>query len=560
MSLHTLSQNLAARGRNGDSMLIHMTPEEVGGLQALAVAHGGSLSINPDTGLPEANFLKNLLPTLIGAGLTFFSGGVINPLTAGMIVGGVETARTGDLGQGLLAGLGAFGGAGVGSAAGIGTQAAAPITNATVAQGSQAVPGLTAATQTAGASQIAPFAADYGLTQGAQMAPQAFTGTGAGVTGLQPPATPSSLASLSGTSPYSVLGDTGSISALNPVTAGAAATPSPATPGFLDRYTTVMGGKTGALAGGYGMAAPFLQEEPVEFEDLTEKSNYAGPYRPTDREVRFQDPSAPRSSREFSYFSPFNPYPGFYAAASGGQVRRYQEGGDVDERSVRMPGKDYLPGRDPEFNYNFLPVEILQAASERSKGPRSSLGGKGAMFSRLFGGGSEEDGPKGMSPGAAKKSGYDKYKDLTGYKYNPQTQRLEKLAAGGLAALAAGGELLEDGSFVIDARTVAEIGNGSSEAGQELLAQLGGRPVKGPGDGVSDSIPATIEGEQAAAVARDEVIFDPESVAAIGEGDMDEGARRLYAMMDQVAKARKTADRGEDSGAGLAALSAAGAV
>jgi hypothetical protein len=178
----------------------------------------------------------------------------------------------------------------------------------------------------------------------------------------------------------------------------------------------------------------------------------------------------------------------------------------------------------------------------------------------MFGGESEKGAPEGMSRSKAKKYGYDKYKDLTGYKYNPQTQRLEKLAAGGLAALAAGGELLEDGSFVIDARTVAEIGNGSSEAGQELMAQLGGRPVKGPGDGVSDSIPATIEGEQAAAVARDEVIFDPESVAAIGEGDMDEGARRLYAMMDQVTKSRKTAKRGEDSGAGLAALSAAGAV
>jgi hypothetical protein len=125
---------------------------------------------------------------------------------------------------------------------------------------------------------------------------------------------------------------------------------------------------------------------------------------------------------------------------------------------------------------------------------------------------------------------------------------------------AAGGEFLEDGSFVIDARTVSEIGNGSSEAGQELLAQLGGRPVKGPGDGVSDSIPATIEGNQEAAVARDEVIFDPQSVAAIGDGDMDEGARRLYAMMDQVSKARKKANRGEDSGAGIAALAAAGAV
>ena len=41
---------LASRGRNGDSMLVHMTPGEVQGLQAIALATGGSLTINPNTG------------------------------------------------------------------------------------------------------------------------------------------------------------------------------------------------------------------------------------------------------------------------------------------------------------------------------------------------------------------------------------------------------------------------------------------------------------------------------------------------------------------------------
>ena len=113
MSLHALAGHMATKGRGGDSMLVHMTPGEVAGLQALAVKHGGELTINPDTGLPEANFLKKLLPTLIGAGLTYFSGGIINPMMAAGIVGGVETARTGDIGRGLSAGLGAYGGAGM---------------------------------------------------------------------------------------------------------------------------------------------------------------------------------------------------------------------------------------------------------------------------------------------------------------------------------------------------------------------------------------------------------------------------------------------------------------
>ena len=111
--LATAARAVQSKGRNGDSMLVHMTPGEVGGLQSLARATGGSLTVNPHTGLPEANFLKSLLPTLIGVGLSFTG---VGPLMAGGLVGGFETLRTGDLGKGIMAGLGAYGGAGLGSA------------------------------------------------------------------------------------------------------------------------------------------------------------------------------------------------------------------------------------------------------------------------------------------------------------------------------------------------------------------------------------------------------------------------------------------------------------
>lgn len=113
---------------------------------------------------------------------------------------------------------------------------------------------------------------------------------------------------------------------------------------------------------------------------------------------------------------------------------------------------------------------------------------------------------------------------------------------------AAGGVNLEDGSFVVDARTVSELGNGSSSAGQELLARMGGKPIKGPGDGVSDSIRANIGGKQEARVARDEVKFSPEAVKRVGGGNPKKGADRLYAMMRKAEKARKTASRGKDTG------------
>ena len=158
MSLHVLANQMAAKGRKGDSMLVHMTPGEVYGLQALAVKHGGTLTINPDTGLPEANFLKKLLPTLIGAGLSFIPG--VGPLLAAGIVGGFETLRTGDIGKGFMAGLGAYGGAGLvagvagAGAASLGRDAIASTTENVARQGLEGA-ARDAAMQQGVASQLA---------------------------------------------------------------------------------------------------------------------------------------------------------------------------------------------------------------------------------------------------------------------------------------------------------------------------------------------------------------------------------------------------------------------
>jgi hypothetical protein len=115
-------------------------------------------------------------------------------------------------------------------------------------------------------------------------------------------------------------------------------------------------------------------------------------------------------------------------------------------------------------------------------------------------------------------------------------------------SFARGGDVnMKDGSFVVDARTVSEMGNGSSNAGIERLAAMGGRPVRGGGDGVSDSVRARIGGRQEARVARDEVIFSPEAVARVGGGNHSKGTKKLYALMDRAHKARKKAGRGQDT-------------
>jgi len=113
---------MASKGRDGDSMLVHMTPGEVHGLQALAMKHGGSLTVNPDTGLPEANFLKSLLPMIAGFALGPAGFGLVSSaMGAGAVVGGLTGIATGSLSKGLMAGLGAYGGFGIGeSLAGLG--------------------------------------------------------------------------------------------------------------------------------------------------------------------------------------------------------------------------------------------------------------------------------------------------------------------------------------------------------------------------------------------------------------------------------------------------------
>ena len=107
MSLQHAAKHLEKHGRNGDTVLVHMSKGEVKSLNDIAMAHGGHLTINPHTGLPEAGFLSSLLPMVAGAGLMAISGGAINPLTAGLLVGGGTGLMTGDVKKGLVAGLGA---------------------------------------------------------------------------------------------------------------------------------------------------------------------------------------------------------------------------------------------------------------------------------------------------------------------------------------------------------------------------------------------------------------------------------------------------------------------
>lgn len=94
-----------------------------------------------------------------------------------------------------------------------------------------------------------------------------------------------------------------------------------------------------------------------------------------------------------------------------------------------------------------------------------------------------------------------------------------------------------------------ETTTGGATGGLTSLAG-GGRFLRGGGDGVSDSIPAKFaETGKPARLADGEFVLDARTVSEIGNGSSEAGARKLYAFMKAVHGARKKAGRGSKSGA-----------
>jgi hypothetical protein len=81
-------------------------------------------------------------------------------------------------------------------------------------------------------------------------------------------------------------------------------------------------------------------------------------------------------------------------------------------------------------------------------------------------------------------------------------------------------------------------GGGIADLGGYSDYARGGRMLKGPGDGMSDNIPATIAGKQPARLANEEFVIPADVVSHLGNGSSEAGAKQLYKMMDRVRQAR----------------------
>lgn len=255
------AQQTQSYGRGEDSMLVHMTPNEVNSLRGLAQQFGGDLTVNPNTGLPEAGWLGKLLPTILGAAGMLIPGAAPWMIAAG--VGAGQTALTGSLQKGLTAGLGAFGGASLAGAAGLGGGAA---------------------TAGAGAGSGITAAENAWLTQAGGTSVPAVAGTAA-KTGLG--------------GAFQKFGQT-------------AAQGLPG--GFLSKAAPMAAG-LGVLGSLSDATAPNLPKYDPE-KDPNKQWNYAQPKRPAPRQI-YPTGGEFGPSAELSFFRDSNPFPGY---AEGGST------------------------------------------------------------------------------------------------------------------------------------------------------------------------------------------------------------------------------------------------
>ncbi len=481
MNYKQTAQQLASKGRYGDTMLMHVSPKEVAGLQYLGGKYGTKLTVNPSTGLPEAFSFSRFLPMIAGAALAPYTGGA----SAALIVGGVETARTGNIMKGLQAGLGAYGGANI--ASGLGTMGAEQgVANATAANLNAANPAAAIGSEGASMSSL-PYSPNA-----VPVVPEV---TGSQVLAAQQPGQLESFISQQaggaapGTEAYRLAAENYGTSAFN---AQQAAPANLGTPDFRPTYSDIgkgvqrLGTAEGISSlGSSAMANPMStakmagsvllasqeEEEPYKKPEI-DHSKYpkAEAYKRNFREN--PDPSV---DREFAYYEPNALY-----VKDGGQTKYNVgglSGGYTDymqqlQQMINMKG-----GANPA-----MPVQSgspLQVMAEMSK--------------------------------------------------SGQMGKMKAYKTGGL----------EDGGFVLRASTVNGVGNGSSEAGLKYLQEkLGAVPIKGKGDGMSDSIPTSIEGRRKALVSNEEAYVPRNIVARLGDGDINKGANKLDKFMKRVDKAK----------------------
>jgi len=509
------AKGLASLGRGQDSMLVHMTPGEVHGLQQLAQKHGGSLTTNPHTGLPEAGFLSNMLPTLLGIA----AGAVtMNPMIGAAVGGGLGYAKHGSLMEGLSAGFGAYSGAGLlgglesaGTAAATneGAALAGQQAGATAAQSTAALGQDAAAQQAASKLAIDQASGSFTAPKLDMFDPARLDRIKAGMPTSWDSAktffnaTPTGEAASGLSNKTALLGlGVSSLSAMSPnmSTSGAPIyepdeydkamarykmskdfkVPTVPQPDYYKpSYTNYKYADGGNVAGAQGSTSPIDSAgNPLVYDPLT------GLYKPAANAPPIYGLGNSGSGDAPPAADAVGNDPAGTADASGGN--------DAPSGTGEPGNGDYALGGQIHSKYasgGHLPRPDVGIAHDNDP-DTASLDPYAATMARL----------KKINTRANMPLKYG----------SPPVAGIKGL--GNIQPMATGGQL-----------------GGYSD---------GGHLLKGPGDGMSDSIPASINKKQPAALADGEFVVPADVVSHLGNGSTDAGAKRLYAMMDKIRQAR----------------------
>jgi hypothetical protein len=554
-----------------------MTPNEVQGLQGLAMARGGSLTINPHTGLPEAGILDFVLP-VAGSFL-----GMPPWLTASLMAG-KTLIEGGDLGEAAMAGLTSYGGAKIGeglktfvdpvqqstTAALNAANTAGSFVGSTGEMGSKLLSPSGGASQIgsnfgAGAGQVADnlkssFTPDFakGFTENNLQG--SFMGKDIGAQGMFQPGGANTLQTTGAPTYGPNVGAGANSNMLSGITDQASKFPDQfgaAVKNPVDFARHIGEGDAllgGAKIGMYG-ASPFL-------EGMLKPEEYAG----------YEDPEKGKWTSETGGLS-FNPkystglklLPNLNTpirAAEGGAISSYAVGGTVTTGGLRdLYGTPDAPV-NPQLSRDGYGIGRLdnlarQQAMTQAQTTGYADGGDVAASDAAPTSAGMVDGlaagAAGMSYDALIASGVHPLNaaGLKGMLPSSRTYTGATASPASAPPASYGTDMASEMMRVspdVFRYSGYGVGRGTSpeaySAYTALRREMGspgyakGGYLDGQGDGMSDSIPATIEGKQPARLADGEFVVPADVVSHLGNGSSKAGSKRLYAMLDKVRHAR----------------------
>ena len=445
-----------------------------------------------------ANLMANpFMPALIGGTASALSGGALTPLMAGLAVGGTEAAASGSIGKGLMAGIGAYGGAN--------------------AIGNVAAGGANYNADVASASNNYDYTSNYANNLAAGVSNPSAVLAAAGPGGVA-----SDALHLGATALQAGSGPNGNALLPNSIQSSMAATPT---------------------SGGSGISSSTYNRNPYSAKDLNLiGAQYTQGENPDTSERRYFDPmyitpttGLPAAGANTMAATPTATTPAG-AGTTNQVVSKAAMGGLQATPQAQMVN---TPNPNAPMSHDL--VDAYHRPQVQMPVPQPVM---------MASGGASD--PMNYSSDPVTNLPADQIYAINPATHTPYAQDIAQsgLSGNGLAALIA----QENAAKAAAQQSIAQDTKAASTGGSMGTSvnayadgggiynlggySDGGRLLRGPGDGVSDSIPATIGHKQPARLADGEFVVPARHVSELGNGSTEAGARKLYAMLDRIQSAR----------------------